>query len=172
MYAKAFFEQMDFHAVTVAPYMGEDSVRPFFGFNNKWVILLALTSNAGAANFQLQRVVYEETETSLYAEVIEHAKKWGNENNLMYVTGATQTDYLKHIRTLIPNHFLLIPGIGAQGGDLKSVCDIAMIKDCGVLINSSRDIIYASAGMDFEKKAREKAEKLKKDLEMNMIYMQ
>lgn len=171
MYASAFFEHMDFHAVTVAPYMGEDSVTPFLSFKDKWVILLALTSNAGAADFQMQRIVTEDGEKSLYTEVIERSKEWGDKSRLMYVTGATQTDYLRNIRTVIPEHFLLIPGIGAQGGDLKMVCDTTMIKDCGVLINSSRDIIYASSGMDFEAKAREKAQKLQKDLEMNMIYM-
>jgi orotidine-5'-phosphate decarboxylase len=171
MYAKAFFEKMDFHAVTVAPYMGEDSVTPFLSFANKWVILLALTSNQGAEDFQLQRIMKDDAEKSLYEEVIQRSKTWGNEEKIMYVTGATQTEYLKHIRTIIPNHFLLVPGVGAQGGDLKAVCDITMNKSCGVLINSSRDIIYASNGTDFAEKARLKASKLQQDLAMNMIYM-
>ncbi|MFI5203030.1 MAG: orotidine-5'-phosphate decarboxylase [Flavobacteriales bacterium] len=171
MYAKAFFEKMDFHAVTVAPYMGEDSVTPFLSFTGKWVILLALTSNQGASDFQLQRIIKDDNERSLYEEVIQRSKAWGNHDRLMYVTGATQTEYLKHIRSIIPNHFLLIPGVGAQGGDLKAVCDITMNKDCGVLINSSRDIIYASNGTDFADKAREKAVKLQKDLAMHMIHM-
>ena len=162
MYAKAFFEQMQFDSITVAPYMGEDSVKPFLAFKNKWVIVLALTSNPGSADFQLL-----ESKTSgkkLYEEVIFRSQTWGTPDNLMYVTGATQAPKIKDIRKLAPEHFFLVPGIGAQGGDLTEVSKAGMNKDCGLLVNSSRAIIYASSGMDFAKAAGNEARKVQQEM--------
>lgn len=162
MYAKAFLEDLDFDSVTVAPYMGKDSVEPFLAFENKHTILLALTSNEGAFDFQTKNVDGEE----LYKVVIETSKRWKNSQNLMYVIGATKADYFTEIRKLIPESFLLVPGVGAQGGSLQEVCKYGMNDTIGLLINSSRAIIYASSGEDFAQKAREEALKMQQEMEM------
>ncbi len=162
MYAKAFLEDLDFDSVTVAPYMGKDSVEPFLAFENKHTILLALTSNEGAFDFQTKNVDGEE----LYKVVIETSKRWKNSQNLMYVIGATKADYFSEIRKLIPESFLLVPGVGAQGGSLQEVCKYGMNDTIGLLINSSRAIIYASSGEDFAQKAREEALKMQQEMEM------
>lgn len=159
MYAKAFFENMAFDAVTVAPYMGRDSVKPFLSYKDKFVILLALTSNSGAEDFQFIKNTL--TGNYLFEEVFKISKEWGDENNLMYVVGATKAENLKEIREIIPENFLLIPGVGAQGGSLKDVVNYGMNNKCGLIINSSRAIIYASKGNDFTEKAREKAKEIK-----------
>ncbi len=165
MYAKAFFETLNFDALTVAPYMGEDSVKPFLEYENKWVILLALTSNKGALDFQTARLVGRESaEVHLFEKVIRTSKKWGTSASMMYVVGATQAEMLTDIRRLIPDHFLLIPGVGAQGGSLYNVAAYGMNKQCGLLVNSSRGIIYASEGEDFSFKAREEALALQKEM--------
>ena len=164
MYAKAFFETMNFDSVTVAPYMGKDSVSPFFLSDGKWVILLALTSNEGGNDFQL----IESEGKVLYQRVLETSSKWGNASNMMYVVGATRADWLADIRKIIPNHFLLVPGVGAQGGSLEEVAKYGMNKDCGLLVNSSRGIIYASDGDDFAAVAREKALVLQKIMEQEL----
>jgi orotidine-5'-phosphate decarboxylase len=161
MYAKAFFENMDFDSVTVAPYMGEDSVSPFWEYDNKWVILLALTSNKGGDDFQ--RV--EDANGPLYRQVIEKSAAWGRTDNLMYVVGATRPEMFKEIRAVAPDHFLLVPGVGAQGGTLAEVCKYGLNNDIGLLINSSRGIIYAGSDEDFAKKAGEEAKKLQLDME-------
>jgi len=150
-YAKAFFNQMNFDAVTVAPYMGEDSVKPFLEFEGKWVILLALTSNQGSHDFQFTT---QEGGGPLYEKVINKAKTWGSPENLMFVTGATHPEKFKEIREITPEHFLLVPGIGAQGGELEKVCEFGLIDQVGLLVNSSRGIIFASRGEDFAEKAR------------------
>ena len=162
MYAKAFFEDLDFDSVTVAPYMGKDSVEPFLAFNNKHTIMLALTSNEGAFDFQTKNVDGKE----LYKVVIETSKTWKNSENLMYVVGATKAEYFTEIRQLIPNSFLLVPGVGAQGGSLQEVCKYGMSENVGLLINSSRGIIYASNGIDFAEKAREEALKMQQEMEV------
>ena len=162
MYAKAFFEDLGFDSVTVAPYMGKDSVEPFLAFKNKHTILLALTSNEGAFDFQTQKIDNE----ALYKNVLKTSSSWKNSENLMYVVGATKAEYFKEIRTLIPNNFLLVPGVGAQGGDLQEVCKYGMNKNVGLLINSSRGIIYASKEEDFAKKAALKATQLQQEMEM------
>jgi len=160
MYAKAFLEKMNFDAITVAPYMGEDSVTPFLEYKNKWVILLALTSNKGA--FDFQTLVTENK--MLFQQVLETSKKWGNPDTMMYVVGATKAEMLGDIRKIIPDSFLLVPGVGAQGGSLQEVAKYGMNKECGLLINSSRGIIYASNGNDFATKAREEAKKLQEEM--------
>ena len=160
MYAKAFFEDMAFDSVTVAPYMGKDSVEPFLAFENKHTILLALTSNKGA--FDLQTKTMGEQE--LYKEVLEVSKTWNNSDKLMYVVGATKAEYLAQIRQIIPDSFLLVPGVGAQGGNLQDVCKYGMNNKVGLLINSSRGIIYASQDEDFAKAAAQKALQLQKDM--------
>ncbi|HYG53179.1 MAG TPA: orotidine-5'-phosphate decarboxylase [Flavobacteriales bacterium] len=161
-YAKAFFTNMDFDAVTVAPYMGSDSVQPFLEYENKFVILLALTSNKGAFDFQTLKT---ENGLTLYENVLKTSLTWSNSERLMFVTGATQASYLKHIRSIAPSSFFLVPGIGAQGGDLDDVMKNAMNENVGLLINSSREIIYASNGTDFARaaaiKAKEVAAKMK-----------
>ncbi|WP_262732577.1 orotidine-5'-phosphate decarboxylase [Gaetbulibacter sp. NE] len=156
MYAKAFFEDLKFDSVTVAPYMGKDSVEPFLAFTNKHTILLALTSNQGAFDFQTKTIEGKE----LYKEVLEVSKTWENSKNLMYVVGATKAEYLAEIRQIIPDSFLLVPGVGAQGGNLQDVCKYGMTKDIGLLINSSRGIIYASNKEDFAEAAAQKAQEL------------
>jgi orotidine-5'-phosphate decarboxylase len=161
MYAKAFFEDLNFDSVTVAPYMGKDSVEPFLAFQNKHTILLALTSNEGAFDFQ----TLETNGTELYKTVIETSKQWNNSENLMYVVGATKAEYFTEIRKIIPNSFLLVPGVGAQGGSLYDVCKYGMNDTVGLLINSSRAIIYASKGSDFAQKAREEAMKMQNEME-------
>ncbi|MEC4116391.1 orotidine-5'-phosphate decarboxylase [Myroides phaeus] len=161
MYAKAFFEDMAFDSVTVAPYMGKDSVEPFLEFENKHTILLALTSNKGAFDYQTQKVGDKE----LYQVVLETSKSYKNSENLMYVVGATKAEYFKEIRKIVPDSFLLVPGVGAQGGSLKDVCEFGFNSQVGLLINSSRGIIYASNGTDFAERAREEALVLQKEME-------
>ena len=163
-YAKAFFEELNFDSITVAPYMGKDSVEPFLAFENKHTILLALTSNEGAFDFQTQKI----NEKELYKKVIETAVTWKNSENLMYVVGATKASFFSEIRKIVPEQFLLVPGIGAQGGSLQEVCKYGITKDVGLLINSSRGIIYASNGLDFAEKAREEALKLQQEMEQIM----
>ncbi|MBU1011024.1 MAG: orotidine-5'-phosphate decarboxylase [Bacteroidetes bacterium] len=161
-YARAFLQQLDFDAITVAPYMGEDSVKPFLGFADKWVILLALTSNSGSKDFQ-----YLDAGSSgkkLYESVILTSSKWASHDQLMYVVGATHPDELAGIRRMIPDHFLLIPGIGAQGGDLARVAAAGMSAQCGILVNSSRGILYASSGTDFALRAAEEALELQSQM--------
>ncbi len=161
MYAKAFLEDLNFDSVTVAPYMGKDSVEPFLAFENKHTILLALTSNEGAFDFQTKLSDGKE----IYKYVLETSKSWKNSQNLMYVVGATKAEYFTEIRQLVPDSFLLVPGVGAQGGSLQEVCKYGMNSNVGLLINSSRGIIYASNGFDFAEKAREEALKLQKEME-------
>lgn len=161
MYAKAFFEDLKFDAVTIAPYMGKDSVEPFLAFKNKHTIMLALTSNKGAFDFQTKKIDDKE----LYKHVLETSKSWQNSENLMYVVGATKAEYFKEIRTIVPNSFLLVPGVGAQGGSLQDVCKYGLSKNIGLLINSSRGIIYASKEKDFAEKAALKAVELQKQME-------
>lgn len=165
MYAKAFFEDLNFDSVTVAPYMGKDSVEPFLAFENKHTIMLALTSNEGAFDFQTQNVEGRE----LYKVVLETSKSWKNANNLMYVVGATKAEYFSEIRKIVPDSFLLVPGVGAQGGSLAEVCKYGMNENVGLLINSSRGIIYASNGTDFAEKAREEALKLQQEMEEILV---
>jgi len=162
LYARAFFEQMNFDSITVAPYMGEDSVKPFLKFKDKWVILLAHTSNPGSADFQL--IESKVTERRLYEEVIVKAKTWATPDQLMFVVGATQADKMKHIRALAPDHFFLVPGIGAQGGDLEMVSKFGMNKDCGLLVNSARAIIYASSEKDFAAAAEKEAHRVQQQM--------
>ena len=160
MYAKAFFEDLQFDSVTVAPYMGQDSVEPFLAFENKVTILLALTSNKGAFDFQTLT-----TEKSpLYEQGLIRSQKWHNAQNLMYVVGATKAEYLADIRRIVPDAFLLVPGVGAQGGDLKEVCQYGLNNSVGLIINASRAVIYASQGEDFAEKAGEVAQNLQKEM--------
>ena len=161
MYARAFFDHYGFDSVTVAPYMGSDSVKPFLGYYNKWVILLALTSNEGGFDFQLQEL---SKGGKLFEEVLRKSKEWGNADNMMYVVGATKAEYLAPIRKIIPDHFLLVPGVGAQGGSLADVAKYGMNKQCGLLVNASRSILYAGSGEDFAEKAREEAMKMQKEM--------
>ena len=161
MYAKAFFEDLAFDSVTVAPYMGKDSIEPFLSFEDKHTILLALTSNQGAFDFQTKTVDGKE----LYKQVLETSKTWKNTENLMYVVGATKAEYLADIRNIIPDSFLLVPGVGAQGGNLQEVCKYGMNDSVGLLINSSRGIIYASNQTDFAEAAAKKSEELQKEME-------
>lgn len=161
MYAKAFLEDLNFDSVTVAPYMGKDSVEPFLAFKNKFTILLALTSNEGAFDFQTKITDGEE----LYKTVLKTSKTWKNSENLMYVVGATKAEYFTGIRQIVPDSFLLVPGVGAQGGSLQEVCKYGMNDKVGLLINSSRGIIYASDGEDFAEKAREEALKMQQEME-------
>lgn len=161
MYAKAFFEDLNFDSVTVAPYMGKDSVEPFLAFENKHTIMLALTSNEGAFDFQTLTV----GGTELYKQVLETSKTWKNSKNLMYVVGATKAEYFTEIRKIVPDSFLLVPGVGAQGGSLSEVCKFGMNNNVGLLINSSRAIIYASKGTDFAEKARVEALKMQEEME-------
>jgi orotidine-5'-phosphate decarboxylase len=161
LYAKAFFQQMDFDSITVAPYMGEDSVKPFLQFNDKWVILLAHTSNPGSNDFQL---IESKEGRKLYEEVILRSKHWGSPDQLMYVVGATQTAKIESIRKLIPDYFFLVPGIGAQGGDLELVSKFGMNKKCGLLVNAARSIIYASSAMNFAEAAKKEASRMKEEM--------
>ncbi|WP_299387785.1 orotidine-5'-phosphate decarboxylase [uncultured Lacinutrix sp.] len=162
MYAKAFFEDLAFDSVTVAPYMGKDSVEPFLAFKDKHTIMLALTSNQGAFDFQTKQVDGKE----LYKQVLETSKNWENSENLMYVVGATKAEYFAEIRKIIPNSFLLVPGVGAQGGNLQDVCKYGMSDNVGLLINSSRGIIYASNNKDFAQAAATKAADLQQQMEV------
>ena len=161
MYAKAFFEDMGFDSVTVAPYMGKDSVEPFLEFENKHTIILALTSNEGAFDFQTKKIDGKE----VYKQVLETSRTWKNSKNLMYVVGATKAEYLADIRKIVPNNFLLVPGVGAQGGSLQEVCKYGMTEEIGLLINSSRGIIYASKDEYFAEAAAEKAREIQQEME-------
>ena len=161
MYARTFFEEYDLDALTVAPYMGEDSVTPFLGYDGKWVILLALTSNKGSHDFQLTE---DKDGERLFEKVIRKSQAWAGDDRMMYVVGATQGEMFKDIRAVAPTHFLLVPGVGAQGGSLQEVCRYGMTKDCGLLVNSSRGIIYASAGEDFAEVAASKAKELQAEM--------
>lgn len=160
-YAKTFFETISCDAITVAPYMGEDSVSPFLAYENKWVVLLALTSNKGALDFQM---LEDKTGTKLYERVIKASLTWGNPENLMYVVGATRAEEIEHVRGLAPDSFFLVPGVGAQGGSLEEVAKYGWGKDCALLVNSSRGIIYASNGADFSQKAGLEAKKLQEEM--------
>ena len=196
-YAKAFFEALPFDSVTVAPYMGEDSVKPFLQYEGKWAIVLGLTSNKGANDFELQRVVFNQTTKTtqedviddsedagynrdvitidtiyvkfLYEEILSTVSKWGNTDNLMFVIGATQANEFINIRKLLPHHFFLVPGVGAQGGSLKEISEKAMNKDCGILVNASRAIIYASGGEDFAEVARKVATEYQNEMEAYLL---
>ncbi|CAN5595410.1 orotidine-5'-phosphate decarboxylase [soil metagenome] len=163
LYARAFFETLNFDAVTIAPYMGEDSVKPFLQFDGKWAIVLALTSNAGASDFQFLKV---DGNTSLYKNVIEKVKLWGTADNLMLVVGATRDEQFEEVRKLAPDHFFLVPGIGAQGGDLNSISRVGMNDHCGLIMNSSRQIIYAGDGENFAELAKQEAESIQQEMEM------
>jgi orotidine-5'-phosphate decarboxylase len=163
LYARSFFDQMDFDAVTVAPYMGEDSVKPFMTYLDKWVILLALTSNKGAADFQYLKD--SESGDLLFEKVLKTSMNWGTSDQMMYVVGATRAEKLEEIRAIIPDHFLLVPGVGAQGGSLEEVARYGMNDQCGLLVNASRSIIYASDGEDFAQRARDEAMNMQVDME-------
>lgn len=161
MYAKAFLDRMGFDSVTVAPYMGRDSVKPFLAYENKWVILLALTSNEGAQDFEVQEL---KNGSALFEEVLRKSQEWGSADNMMYVVGATQAASMKKVRALAPDHFLLVPGVGAQGGSLSETAANGMNRQCGLLVNASRSILYASSGEDFAEKAREEARRLRDEM--------
>lgn len=165
MYAKAFLENMPFDAVTVAPYMGEDSVTPFLTVKEKWVVLLALTSNKGASDFQY----HNEDGIRLFERVLTVSQKWGDTDNIMYVVGATRADMLRDIRKIVPDHFLLVPGVGAQGGSLEDVAKYGLNNSCGLLVNSSRGIIFADSTENFDKVAGEKAKELQAEMEKYLI---
>jgi orotidine-5'-phosphate decarboxylase len=163
MYAKAFFKRLDADAITVAPYMGSDSVKPFLAFPNKWAIVLGLTSNEGSSDFQQLKVAQRQAQgdsEELYLNVIRTCASWGTEENMMFVVGATKAQTMVEIRKIIPNHFLLVPGVGAQGGSLEDVCKYGMNKNIGLIVNASRNIIYAGNGKDFGVKAAEEAKKI------------
>ena len=161
MYAKAFLETLEFDSITVAPYMGEDSVTPFLQYEGKWVVLLALTSNKGAFDFQF----FESNGQKLYEKVLEKSQEWGNAENMMYVVGATKAQMLEGIRKIVPDHFLLVPGVGAQGGSLEEVARYGMKSHCGLVVNSSRGIIFADRTENFARHAGEEAWKLQQDME-------
>ena len=163
MYAKAYFETLNFDSITINPYMGKDSVEPFLEYQNKHTIILALTSNVGAFDFQTKNIA--DNSKKLYVEVIRTSTSWKNSNQLMYVVGATKASYLKEIRNIVPNNFLLIPGVGAQGGDLKEVCDNGLNNEVGLLINSSRSIIYASNDTNFDIDAAKNAQEIQSQME-------
>lgn len=163
MYAEAFFNKLNCDAVTVAPYMGEDSVKPFMGFKDKFVILLALTSNTSAADFQY---FTSANNKPLFLEVVEKSKAWGSPENMMYVVGATKASTLSLFREIIPEHFILVPGVGAQGGSLVEVAKYGLNKKCGLLVNASRSILYASNGVDFTEKAALEAQSMQKQMEV------
>jgi orotidine-5'-phosphate decarboxylase len=163
-YARAMFDPassgMDFDAVTVAPYMGEDSVKPFLSYPGKWIIVLALTSNKGAADFQF----FGNGDQTLFEQVLSKSQQWGSHDNMMYVVGATQAELLGDIRKIVPDHFLLVPGVGAQGGSLREVAKYGLTAECGLIVNSSRNIIYASSSADFAMKARSEAMKMQQEM--------
>jgi len=161
MYARGFLENMNFDSVTVNPYMGSDSVTPFLEFKDKWAIVLALTSNKGGLNFQK---IEGENGKKLFIQVLETSKEWGTVENMMYVVGATRAEELLEIRAIVPDHFLLVPGVGAQGGSLKDVAKYGLNKDCGLLVNSSRGIIYSGNNVDFARKAKIEAQKLQQEM--------
>ncbi|MDA8692435.1 orotidine-5'-phosphate decarboxylase [Saprospiraceae bacterium] len=162
LYAKSFFEYYNVDAITVAPYMGSDSVKPFLEYNDKWVIILGLTSNEGSFDFQQLKL---ENGKYLYEEVLATAASYGHLDNIMFVVGATKSDYIHRIRQVVPDHFFLVPGIGAQGGNLQEVCRVGMNDKVGLIVNSSRSIIYASYGEDFAEQARVKAQELQQEME-------
>jgi orotidine-5'-phosphate decarboxylase len=162
LYAKAFFETLNFDAITVAPYMGADSVLPFLEFDEKWVILLGLTSNIGSRDFQMQAL---QNEQFIYEKVIQTAQTWASDERLMFVIGATHPDLLAHVRSLAPNSFFLVPGVGAQGGSLAAVSEAAFTATCNLLVNSSREIIFASSGTDFAEKAAHKAAEMQAEMQ-------
>ena len=168
MYAQTFFEEYNLDSVTVAPYMGEDSVKPFLEYDGKWVILLALTSNKGSHDFQLTE---DKQGERLFEKVLKKSQEWGTTENLMYVVGATQGKMFEDIRRMAPEHFLLVPGVGAQGGSLQEVCKYGMTKDCGLLVNSSRGIIYASTDTDFAEVATVKAKELQKEMAVELEHI-
>ena len=165
MYAQTFFEEYNLDSVTVAPYMGEDSVKPFLEYDGKWVILLALTSNKGSHDFQLTE---DQQGERLFEKVLKKSQEWGTTDNLMYVVGATQGKMFEDIRRIAPNHFLLVPGVGAQGGSLQEVCKYGMTKECGLLVNSSRGIIYAGKDKDFAEMAAQKAKELQQEMAIEL----
>ncbi|GAB3535402.1 orotidine-5'-phosphate decarboxylase [Pontibacter brevis] len=165
LYARAFFETLQFDSVTVAPYMGADSVKPFLVQEGKWVILLALTSNAGSQDFQMLHLG-DGSEEYLFEQVLRASATWATADQMMYVVGATQADYVQRVRKLVPNHFLLVPGVGAQGGSLEDISKLGMNQQCGLLVNSARGIIYASSGRDFAEKAREAALAVQREMEV------
>lgn len=165
MYARTFFEEYDIDSLTVAPYMGEDSVTPFLGYEGHWVILVALTSNKGSLDFQMTT---DEQGERLFEKVLKKSQQWGTKDNMMYVVGATQGRMFEDIRKLAPEHFLLVPGVGAQGGSLEEVCRYGMTSDCGLLVNSSRGIIYASTGSDFAEVAGQKAKELQEQMAVQL----
>lgn len=165
MYARTFFEEYNIDSLTVAPYMGEDSVTPFLGYDGHWVILLALTSNKGSHDFQLTEDAQGQR---LFEKVLQTSQQWGTKDNMMYVVGATQGRMFEDIRRLVPDHFLLVPGVGAQGGSLEEVCRYGMNADCGLLVNSSRGIIYASNGEDFAEVAAQKAQELRNQMDTEL----
>lgn len=168
MYAQTFFEEYNLDSVTVAPYMGEDSVKPFLEYDGKWVILLALTSNKGSHNFQLTE---DNQGERLFEKVLKKSQEWGTTENLMYVVGATQGKMFEDIRRIAPEHFLLVPGVGAQGGSLQEVCKYGMTKNCGLLVNSSRGIIYASTDTDFAEVAAVKAKELQEEMAVELEHI-
>lgn len=165
MYARTFFEEYDIDSLTVAPYMGEDSIKPFLEYEGKWTIVLALTSNKGSQDFQLFE---NKNQERLFEKVLIKTQEWGNERNMMYVVGATQGAMFKDIRKLVPNHFLLVPGVGAQGGSLSEVCKYGIIKECGLLVNSSRGIIYADNTENYAKVAGEKAHEIQQEMALEL----
>ena len=168
MYAQTFFEEYNLDSVTVAPYMGEDSVKPFLEYDGKWVILLALTSNKGSHDFQLTE---DKQGERLFEKVLKKSQEWGTTENLMYVVGATQGKMFEDIRRIAPEHFLLVPGVGAQGGSLQEVCKYGITKDCGLLVNSSRGIIYASTDTDFAEVAAVKAKELQEEMAVELEHI-
>ena len=168
MYAQTFFEEFNLDSVTVAPYMGEDSVKPFLEYDGKWVILLALTSNKGSHDFQLTE---DKQGERLFEKVLKKSQEWGTTENLMYVVGATQGKMFEDIRRMAPEHFLLVPGVGAQGGSLQEVCKYGMTKDCGLLVNSSRGIIYVSTDTDFAEVAAVKAKELQEEMAVELEHI-
>lgn len=165
LYARSFFEEMEIDAVTVAPYMGEDSVTPFLSYENRWVILLALTSNKGSHDFQL---IEDKAGERLFEKVLRKSQEWGNDKQMMYVVGATQGRSFMDVRKIVPTHFLLVPGIGVQGGSLEEVCRYGMTKDCGLIVNSSRGIIYASNGPDFAEAAHRAAHEVQQQMAIQL----
>ncbi|TAF33104.1 MAG: orotidine-5'-phosphate decarboxylase [Cytophagales bacterium] len=167
-YAKGFFEDLGVHAITIAPYMGADSVKPFLSYPNCWTVLLALTSNSGSADFQLQKL---ENGKLLFEEVLTTSSSWGTDQNMMYVVGATNAAYLQRVRAIVPDHFLLVPGVGAQGGSLEEVAKNGLNKDIGLLVNSSRDIIFASSDNDFAEVAAQKAQLLQGQMAHLMAHL-
>ena len=162
LYAKSFFEYYNVDALTVAPYMGSDSVKPFLEYKNKWVIILGLTSNEGSFDFQQKKL---ENGKYLYEEVLEVASSYGDIDNTMFVVGATKSDYIHKIRQIVPDHFFLVPGIGAQGGNLQEVCRVGMNKQVGLIVNSSRSILYASEGVDYAEQAKLKAQEVQQEMQ-------